>query len=205
VFPFLISSTFYKTTRSLHLYLGLFISPLVLIFAISVIVINHYPVTLKSAILFEEKKQIEHVPETFDSLDDVRAIMKQADLTGWVTFFRHLEQQNQYRFIILRPTVRKDVTLNLETRTLDIKHRPYDFMTRLVWLHAFPGPHTQHKNWFFTFLWWILADGVACGVIFLSVTGIYLWTFLRAERKIGMALITLGIVSQALILILLLR
>ena len=44
-------------------------------------------------------------------------------------------------------------------------------------------------------------DGVAYGVIFLSLSGIYLWVFLKAERKIGLALITLGLLSFAIILI----
>ena len=199
---FLSSPSCNQTLRSLHLYVGLLVSPLVLIFAISVIVINHWhPVTGQAAATTEETRQIEHVPESLDSLEAVHSIMEQADLSGWVTFFRHLEEQNQYRFVILRPTIRKDVIVDLETKTLRIRHRPTDLKATLVWLHVFPGPHTQTKNWFYTFLWWILADGVAYGVIFLSVTGIYLWVFLKAERKIGLVLITLGLVSFFLILV----
>ena len=196
------SSNCYQTIRGLHLYVGLLVSPLVLIFAASVIVINHWhPVTGRGAAATEETRQIEYVPDSFESLDAVYSIMEQAHLSGWVTFFTHLEEQNQYRFIVLRPTVRRDVVVDLETKTLQIRHRPNDLKTTLVWLHVFPGPHTQYKNWFFTFLWWILADGVAFGVIFLSVTGIYLWIFLKVERKIGLLSITLGMVSFALILI----
>jgi hypothetical protein len=32
---------FYRTTRDLHLYLGLFVSPILLVYAISVVLLNH--------------------------------------------------------------------------------------------------------------------------------------------------------------------
>ena len=196
------SSPVYKTTRSLHLYLGLFVSPFVLIFAISVLVINHRdPASGRQPPVLEEVKTIESIPDHFDTLDSVRVVMKQAGISGWVTFFRHIEDKNQYRFIVLRPTVRRDVTVDLENKTVEIMKRPNDFKSTLAWLHVMPGPHTQHKNWSFLFLWWTLADAVVYGVIFLSVTGVYLWFFIKAERKIGFFLITLGILSFAFLLI----
>lgn len=78
-----------------------------LIFAVSVIVINHWhPATRQTAAATEETRQIEHIPESLESLDAVHSIMEQADLSGGVTFFKYIEEQNQYRVVILRPTVR---------------------------------------------------------------------------------------------------
>ena len=77
---------------------------------------------------------------------------------------------------------------------------PNDLNGILYWLHTFPGPHTQYKNWFFLLLWWIFSDSVAYGSIFLSVSGIYLWYFLKKERKAGFILITLGMLSFGLLL-----
>ena len=183
------SPLFYKTTISLHLYVGMFVAPFVLIFAVSVIVINHrHPVREKPAIS-TETKTIDSLPESLDSLDSVRRIMEQAGITGWVTFFRHIEERNQFRFIVLRPTVRKNVSVDLEKKTREIQNLPNDLKSTLYWLHVFPGPHTQYKNWFFLFLLWALADGVAYGSIFLGMSGIYLWYFLKQERKVGLALV----------------
>ncbi len=164
--------------------------------------INHRdPASGRQPPVLEEVKTIESIPDHFDTLDSVRVVMKQAGISGWVTFFRHIEDKNQYRFIVLRPTVRRDVTVDLENKTVEIMKRPNDFKSTLAWLHVMPGPHTQHKNWSFLFLWWTLADAVVYGVIFLSVTGVYLWFFIKAERKIGFFLITLGILSFAFLLI----
>lgn len=195
----------YAVLRSLHLYLGLLISPILLIFAFSILVINHWhPVTDKSVVVTEETHQIDHIPESLDSLDAVYSIMEQVDLSGWVTFYRHFEDQKEFRFVILRPTIRRNVIVDLETKSLHIKHQPNDLKATLVWLHVSPGPHIQNKNGFFTFLWWMLADGVVYSIIFLSVSGIYLWVFLRAERRTGLVLITLGLISFTLVLMTLL-
>ncbi len=196
------SPLFYKTTISLHLYVGLFVAPFVLIFAVSVIVINHrHPVRGEKPAISTETKTIDSLPESLDSLDSVYRIMEQAGITGWVTFFRHIEEKNQFRFIVLRPTVRKNVSVDLEKKTLEIQNLPNDLKSTLYWLHVFPGPHTQYKNWFFLFLWWALADGVAYGSIFLGMSGIYLWYFLKQERKIGLVLMTAAMVGLALVLV----
>ncbi len=191
---------FYKTTRSLHLYVGLFLSPLVLIFAFSVFVMNHdHPVSNPPAKI-KETGTIETIPENLESMEAVRAIMKQMGLSGWVTLHRHDKEKNRFFFIVLRPTVRRNVTVDLKTRTVEIVKMPNDLNGILYWLHTFPGPHTQYKNWFFLLLWWIFSDSVAYGSIFLSVSGIYLWYFLKKERKAGFILITLGMLSFGLLL-----
>ena len=196
------SPRLYKTIRSLHLYAGLFVSPLVLIFAVSVIVINHrHPVAGEKPAISTETKTIETIPENLESMDSVHGIMQQAGITGWVTFFRHFEEKDEFRFVVLRPTVRKNVRVDLKSKTLEIKNLPNDFKSILYWLHVMPGPHVQYKNWFFLFLWWAFADGVAYGSIFLGMSGIYLWYFLKQERKIGLVLMTAGIVALALVLV----
>jgi hypothetical protein len=44
-------------------------------------------------------------------------------------------------------------------------------------------------------IWRWLADGTVYLVLFLSISGVYLWAVLRAERRIGLALIAAGAVS----------
>lgn len=188
----------YKTIRSLHLYLGMFVAPLVLFFAASVLVINHSHPVADPPSPELETRTIHKVPKNLESLESVQRIMEQADLSGWVTFFRLLEDGKQFRFILLRPTRRRDVSLDVESGRLEIRNRPHDLKATLYWLHTMPGPHTQHKNWFFLYLWWALADTVAYGTLFLSVSGVYLWYFLRSERKIGLLVLTLGIASFTL-------
>ena len=201
LFRFCISPPVYQTGRTLHLYAGLFLAPFLIIFAVSVMVINHrHPVTGKPVIV-TESKTIHSIPENLESLNAVHSLMEQAGISGWVTFFRHIEERKQFRFIVLRPTLRRNVTLDLENKTLEIENLPADLKSTLYWLHVMPGPHTQYRNWVFLFLWWALADGVAYGGIFLGVSGIYLWYFLKQERRVGLVLMTLGMVVLALVLV----
>jgi hypothetical protein len=50
-------------------------------------------------------------------------------------------------------------------------------------------------NWFWTRVWRWLADGTVYLVLFVSSTGLYLWFSIKAERRIGFALLGAGAVS----------
>jgi hypothetical protein len=60
-----------------------------------------------------------------------------------------------------------------------------------------PGPHNANirMNSLYMRVWRVLADVTGYGLLFLALSGVYLWAVLRAERSIGMALLSLGAVS----------
>jgi hypothetical protein len=60
-----------------------------------------------------------------------------------------------------------------------------------------PGPHNTalRGNTAYMQVWRVLADVTTCGVLFLTLSGIYLWAVLKAERRVGLALLSLGAVS----------
>jgi hypothetical protein len=64
-----------------------------------------------------------------------------------------------------------------------------------------PGPHNANirGNWPFTRLWGWLADTTVYLLLFLSATGVYLWTALRAERRAGLVVLGAGALSFAVI------
>jgi hypothetical protein len=57
-----------------------------------------------------------------------------------------------------------------------------------------PGPHNValRGNWTGTVVWRVLADTTIYLLLFISVSGVYLWWAIRAERRIGIALLALG-------------
>ena len=67
----------------------------------------------------------------------------------------------------------------------------------LIHLHKMPGPHNVaiRANSTYMKLWRVLADLAAYGLLFLTFSGLYLWVVLKAERAIGLALLSLGAVS----------
>lgn len=50
-------------------------------------------------------------------------------------------------------------------------------------------------NWVYMQAWRWLADTTAYLVLFISVSGVYLWYVMRAERRVGVILLVAGGVS----------
>ena len=64
----------------------------------------------------------------------------------------------------------------------------------LVTLHKSPGQHLAaiRMNWGFMRVWLWLADATVYLTFFLTVSGVYLWYVLRAERRVGLMLLFAG-------------
>ena len=64
----------------------------------------------------------------------------------------------------------------------------------LSYLHKMPGPHNVaiRGNWIGTQAWRVLADATIYLLLFISLSGVYLWWAIKAERRIGLTLLTAG-------------
>jgi hypothetical protein len=195
------SARFYKVVHDLHLYLGLFISPFVLVFSISVFFIVHAWLPKIS----EQKAVTRIVPEVplpadFQNLsgrklvDAVRPSLDKANISGEVSFIRH--QVNEHKLVIplIVPGRETTVTINTTNREATIVSRETGLADALVTLHKFPGPHLEaiRMNWFWMTAWRWLADATVYLLLFISVSGIYLWCVLREERRVGYVLLSAG-------------
>ena len=60
-----------------------------------------------------------------------------------------------------------------------------------------PGPHNVNMrgNSSYMKVWRWLADVSSYGLIFLTLSGVYLWIALQAERRIGLTLLSLDLVQ----------
>jgi hypothetical protein len=60
-----------------------------------------------------------------------------------------------------------------------------------------PGPHNANLrgNAAFIRAWRWIADATVYLLLFLTVSGVYLWAVLKTERRIGLALLAAGAVS----------
>jgi len=89
------------------------------------------------------------------------------------------------------------VAIDVTKREATIEPRTTGLADAFVTLHKSPGPHLVgiRMNWFPMWLWHWFADGTVYLVLFLTVSGLYLWFALRAERRIGLWLLATGIIS----------
>lgn len=193
---------FYIVTRDLHLYAGLFLSPFLVVFAVSVFYLCHVrsatagapPPRLVSG--FDIDPRIETLTGP-DQVKALRPILDTLHVGGEVNFIRRVPKEHRLVIPVMLPGRESTVDLNLERRTAQISERDTGLSDALIHLHKMPGPHNVavRGNSAYIRVWRLLADISTYGLLFLTFSGVYLWVVLKAERRIGLVLLALGGVS----------
>jgi hypothetical protein len=192
---------FYRLTRDLHLYLGLFISPFVLVFSISVFFFVHAwipkvaPETTNTRVvsalaLPKDLQKLSGRP----LIDALKPTLKNMNVAGEVGFVQHVVKDEKLIIPVSIPGRATTVTINIARREGTVVTRETGLADALITLHKSPGQHGPNirMNWFFMRMWRWFADATVYLTIFISVSGIYLWYMLRAERKVGLILLFAG-------------
>jgi len=193
---------FYRWTRDLHLYLGLFVSPFVIAFAASVFFLNHARVDVGASTSTATFRDVTIPPgiETArgrEAVDLARTIVNQVGVTGEIGFVRVIRKEQRLVIPVSRPGLEAIVDVDVSMRTAAVSRRLTGLLESVSYLHKTPGPHNAdlRGNWLWTRVWRWLADGTVYLVLFISATGLYLWLAIKAERRIGFALLAAGAVS----------
>jgi hypothetical protein len=193
---------FYRWTRDLHLYFGLFISPFLLLFAASVFFLNHAKVapdqwasvqTVRDVAIGDGIQQAQGK----DAIAYAQAILAQVHLDGELGFTRLVRSTRHFVFPVSKPGLEASVDVDLDARTATVSRRRTSVWEALAYLHKMPGPHNAaiRGNWFPTRAWRVFADATIYLTLFITVSGLYLWWVLKAERRIGLSLLTAGIIT----------
>ena len=195
---------FYRLVRDLHLYLGLFISPFVLAFASSVFFLAHSwlpqfaPETSTTRVV-----PAFSVPADWATLsgrpliEALKPALERANVRGEVGFVRRLTKEQKLIIPVTIPGRETTVSIDLATREATVVTRERGLADALVTLHRSPGQHgpTIRMNWFYMQVWRWLADATVYLILFISISGVYLWYLLRAERTVGLILLFAGAFS----------
>jgi hypothetical protein len=193
----------YSIIRDLHLYFGLFISPLVLVFAVSVVFLVHAWIPGSSAAPVKRTASDLPIPSGVelltgrDQVAALRGVLDRLGVRGEVGVLRRIAKEHRLVIAVIIPGREASVDLNLETRSAAVTERTTGIWSAITYLHKMPGRHLANLrgNWAYMRIWRWLADGTVYVVMFLTLSGVYLWAVLRAERRIGLALIAAGAVS----------
>ena len=195
---------FYRLIRDLHLYLGLFSSPFVLVFAISVFFLVHTwlpkfgsdasTTRVVSGLLLPANLQTLSGRLLIDAL---KPVLEKAEVPGEVGFVQHLVKEEKLIIPVTVPGRETIVTINIASREATIVTRETGLAAAMATLHRSPGEHAPaiRMNWFYMQAWRWVADTTAYLILFISVSGIYLWYVLRAERRVGFVLLFAGALS----------
>lgn len=196
---------FYLITRDLHLYIGLFLSPFVLVFSVSVFYLVHGFARRPAPDLAASSRTVNDliVPSGLAGMqgrarvDALRSVLDQVGVSGEVDFVRHVPGEHRLIVPVRLPTRDAVVSLDYERRSATISSREHSLGDAFVYLHKMPGPHNVDVRGNTPLMrgWRLLADATAYLTLLITVTGIYLWVALKAERRVGLALVLAGAIT----------
>jgi hypothetical protein len=190
------SKRLYRVLRDLHLYLGLFLSPLILVFAASACALGIEGLSAANA-PETSKRGILKLPAIRDSVALAKAVRRELELPGELGFVQNQIEEGRISFPLDRPGEKTQVKVDLRSGAYEWTRRATGLVDALIYLHKKPGPHNiaLRGNWVPMERWDWLADATVYFLLFVSATGIYLWTVLRRERKLGLVLFGAGAVT----------
>lgn len=193
---------FYLVTRDLHLYCGLFLSPFLLVFSVSVFYLVHGFAQRATPDVSDGSRTVSNLAVPADigrmqgraRVDALRPVLEQLGVRGEIDFVRQVAGEHRLIVPVRLPDRDTLVSLDYEQRTATVTSRRQSLGDASVFLHKMPGPHNAdvRGNSQIMRAWRVLADATAYLLLFITVSGIYLWTALRAERRIGLALMLAG-------------
>jgi hypothetical protein len=195
---------FYRLIRDLHLYSGLFITPFVLVFAISVFFLVHSWLP-RIAAEASTTRVVSSVPLPVDLaklsgrplIDALKPALEKAGVPGEIGFVRHMVKEGKLIIPVTIPGRETTASISIANGEATIVTREAGLASALVTLHKSPGQHGPgiRMNWFYMRVWRWMADTTVYLILFISVSGIYLWYMLRAERTVGVILLFAGALS----------
>ena len=195
----------YLIVRDLHLYAGLFLSPFVLLFCISVFFLVHGFSQRPAPAATEHSRTAANLAVSDDiarlqgraRVEALRPVLEQLGVRGEIDFVRHVASEHRLVVPVRLPDRDTVITLDYDQRTATVTSRRQSLGDALVYLHKMPGPHNVEVRGNSPLMraWRVLADATAYLLLFITLSGIYLWTALRAERRIGLVLMLAGAVT----------
>ena len=149
---------FYRLTRDLHLYLGLFISPFVLVFSISVFFLVHSwvpkfaPETAHTRVVSAlalpgDLQKLSGRP----LIDALKPTLENLNVPGEIGFVRHMVKEVKLIIPVSIPGRATTVTIDLASHEATVVARETGLADALITLHKSPGQHGPdiRMNWFY--------------------------------------------------------
>lgn len=193
----------YPFLRGLHLYAGLFVSPFVLLFAGSVFFLVHAWIPGTAAVPRTRSvgslvvaAGVERL-QGREQVDAARALLDQIGVKGEIGSVRYFPADHRWGISVAVPGADTNVEVNLRTASANVTTRETGVWDALVYLHKMPGPHNVRLrgNSAGMAVWRWLADATVWLILFSTVSGVYLWVVLRAERRVGLVFLAAGAIS----------
>ncbi len=192
------------------MYIGLFISPLIILFSISALVLNHNFIDWEEdwqKWMFSVNNEVDKIIEfnvpanDLSEIDYAKDILNQINITGEIANI--FKDSAQIYIPVTMPGQRISIRADLISSIAYINREQTNLWMKLIWLHKKPGPHNAKisGNWIYTKIWGSLVDLFVICLLFSSITRITLWYYFKNERKMGFIALLIGFISIASLII----
>jgi len=192
--------------RRTHLYLGLFLTPWFLMYAVSSIPFSHND-------YFEARDKALNQPlwtKTFDGPYDLGPIPESSQLKSLgARIVRDFKMEDSSYGVYRQSPVQLNIYVHTFWKSTQFKYfidekRLTAEDRRFRWEHFLTGMHARggfEDPRFFNQLWAVIIDFVCLAFLIWIASGLYMWWSLPALRKWGWAAILAGVASFALFLL----
>jgi len=174
----------HRLLRNLHLWIGLAITPYLLMYGISALQMAHpnwIEVTHETTLSTREIELSQGVPAQI-----ARTAQSRLELRGSMSRVRETAEGLEFR--VSRPGSQSDVQIDPATGRANIETRRSDLGGFLNQVHVLSGWHEHMPSGLLA----LALLGVSMAMLFLGVTGVYLWFKLLAERRLGWIVLAVG-------------
>lgn len=187
------------TNRRLHIHIGLLLVLFIWLFSISGLLLNHGDWEFAS--FWEQRKQNKiittiHIPSGLDSTQIVKSILLQLKISGEVNNVKM--NADSVDFSVSYPGHVNNIHADFKKSICVQNQLSYNIWGKLRNLHTFNGANKNNPstapNWLLTRVWRFSMDGVAIGLIFLSVSSWIMWYKIRKEYTWGYFTLLAGLV-----------
>jgi hypothetical protein len=190
-----------RWNRKLHFYSGLFLLFFMWLFAFSGLLLNHP--SWRFAEFWSNRKQTNYEreiavpgPEVRGDLDQARDIFRQLGIRGEILWTTTRTDPNLFEFQVRRPGhfffIKADLTRKLAT----VQQSDVNVWGVMKALHAFTGVQIDDprnsRDWALTTLWAYSMDAVAVGLIFMTLSSLYMWFEIPQKRIPGAIVLLVG-------------
>ncbi len=191
-------------SRRLHIYLGLYFLFFTWLFCLSGVVLNHPK--WRIAGFWNERRQTSTEFQVSRPAADTdflvaRNLMRQLRIRGEISGAITRDTAGVFGFRVVRPGDIYDIKADFNKGVAAVNRIQVNGWGALNMLHSFTGVRRTdtalHQNWWATGLWRCSMDALSLGLVFMVLSGVYMWYHGARQRRSGALALALGILALA--------
>ena len=187
--------SFSTLVRRTHLFLALFLTPWVLMYAVSTFTMHHRALFTGEhrrvdpgfELIREETYRLDVAPND-DTRDVARRVLRDLDLEGAFSVRGNLEE-GTLTIRRNRPAGAYRITVAADAGTVRVERQRFEMTYVLEMLHRQRGYQTSYWA---NDLWAVIVDGVIAAILLWAVTGLWMWWEMARTRRLGALCLTIG-------------